>query len=264
MKDFFTPMKIPQKWVCLLAMSFVFGQQAFSSENYVTESIAVSADIMQQKSKTVVGTVTDNGEPIIGASVVVKNAGKGVITDMDGNFKLDVPVGATIVISYVGYDSEEIVYKGESTLKVELSEDVLQLQEVQVVAYGVTKKVTVTGAISSVGTEEILKSPVSSISNALTGKLPGLSTVQQTGQPGADDATMYVRGVGSLTEGLSSPLVLVDGVERSFNQLDPNEIEDISILKDASSTAVFGVRGANGVILVTTKRGQEGKPKINT
>ena len=263
MKDFFTPMKIPQKWVCLLAMSFVFGQQAFSSENYVTESIAVSADIMQQKSKTVVGTVTDNGEPIIGASVVVKNAGKGVITDMDGNFKLDVPVGATIVISYVGYDSKEIVYKGESTLKVELSEDVLQLQEVQVVAYGVTKKVTVTGAISSVGTEEILKSPVSSISNALTGKLPGLSTVQQTGQPGADDATMYVRGVGSLTEGLSSPLVLVDGVERSFNQLDPNEIEDISILKDASSTAVFGVRGANGVILVTTKRGQEGKPKIN-
>ena len=263
MKDFFTPMKIPQKWVCLLAMSFVFGQQAFSSENYVTESIAVSADIMQQKSKMVVGTVTDNGEPIIGASVVVKNAGKGVITDMDGNFKLDVPVGATIVISYVGYDSKEIVYKGESTLKVELSEDVLQLQEVQVVAYGVTKKVTVTGAISSVGTEEILKSPVSSISNALTGKLPGLSTVQQTGQPGADDATMYVRGVGSLTEGLSSPLVLVDGVERSFNQLDPNEIEDISILKDASSTAVFGVRGANGVILVTTKRGQEGKPKIN-
>lgn len=263
MKDFFTPMKIPQKWVCLLAMSFVFGQQAFSSENYVTESIAVSADIMQQKSKTVVGTVTDNGEPIIGASVVVKNAGKGVITDMDGNFKLDVPVGATIVISYVGYDSKEIVYKGESTLKVELSEDVLQLQEVQVVAYGVTKKVTVTGAISSVGTEEILKSPVSSISNALTGKLPGLSTVQRTGQPGADDATMYVRGVGSLTEGLSSPLVLVDGVERSFNQLDPNEIEDISILKDASSTAVFGVRGANGVILVTTKRGQEGKPKIN-
>ena len=263
MKDFFTPMKIPQKWVCLLAMSFVFGQQAFSSENYVTESIAVSADIMQQKSKMVVGTVTDNGEPIIGASVVVKNAGKGVITDMDGNFKLDVPVGATIVISYVGYDSKEIVYKGESTLKVELSEDVLQLQEVQVVAYGVTKKVTVTGAISSVGTEEILKSPVSSISNALTGKLPGLSTVQRTGQPGADDATMYVRGVGSLTEGLSSPLVLVDGVERSFNQLDPNEIEDISILKDASSTAVFGVRGANGVILVTTKRGQEGKPKIN-
>ena len=263
MKDFFTPMKIPQKWVCLLAMSFVFGQQAFSSENYVTESIAVSADIMQQKSKTVVGTVTDNGEPIIGASVVVKNAGKGVITDMDGNFKLDVPVGATIVISYVGYDSKEIVYKGESTLKVELSEDVLQLQEVQVVAYGVTKKVTVTGAISSVGTEEILKSPVSSISNALTGKLPGLSTVQQTGQPGADDATMYVRGVGSLTEGLSSPLVLVDGVERSFNQLDPNEIEDISILKDASSTAVFGVRGANGVIIITTKKAKEGKTQVS-
>lgn len=263
MKDFFTPMKIPQKWVCLLAMSFVFGQQAFSSVNYVMKSTDVAAGIAQQKSKTVVGIVTDNGEPIIGASVVVKGASKGVITDMNGNFKLEVLVGATIVISYVGYNNKEIVYKGESTLKVELSEDILQLEEVQVVAYGVTKKVTVTGAISSVGTDEILKSPVSSISNALTGKLPGLSTVQRTGQPGADDATMYVRGVGSLTEGLSSPLILVDGVERAFNQLDPNEIEDISILKDASSTAVFGVRGANGVILVTTKRGQEGKPKIN-
>lgn len=263
MKDFFTRMKIPQKWICLIAVSVISGQQAFSSENYVMKGITVENAITQQKSKMVLGTVVDKDDPIIGASVVIKGTNKGVITDMKGNFKLEIPVGATILISYIGYNNKEIIYRGESTLKVELTEDVLQLQEVQVVAYGVTKKVSVTGAISSVGTEEILKSPVSSISNALAGKMPGLSTVQRTGQPGADDATIYVRGVGSLTEGLSSPLILVDGVERSFNQLDPNEIENISILKDASSTAVFGVRGANGVVLVTTKRGQEGKPKIN-
>jgi TonB-dependent SusC/RagA subfamily outer membrane receptor len=109
--------------------------------------------------------------------------------------------------------------------------------------------------------DEIMKSPVGSIANALSGKIPGLSSVQSSGQPGADDATIYVRGVGSLTEGLSAPLMLVDGVERSFYQLDPNEIEDITVLKDASATAVFGVRGANGVVLVTTKRGQKAKLK---
>ena len=133
----------------------------------------------------------------------------------------------------------------------------------QVIAYGTTKKVTITGAISSINTDDILKTPSGSITNALSGKVTGLSSVQSSGQPGADDAKLYVRGVGSLSEGLSSPLVLVDGVERSFSQLDPNEVEDITILKDASATAVFGVRGANGVILVTTKRGREGKAKMS-
>lgn len=112
-------------------------------------------------------------------------------------------------------------------------------------------------------TDDILKTPSGSISNALAGKVTGLSRVQSSGQPGANDAKLYVRGVGSLSEGLSSPLVLVDGVERSFSQLDPNEVENITILKDASATAVFGVRGANGVILVTTKRGQEGKARMS-
>ena len=117
---------------------------------------------------------------------------------------------------------------------------------------------TITGALSSVKSDEIMKSPVGSIANALSGKVPGLSSVQSSGQPGADDATIYVRGVGSLSTNLSSPLCLVDGVERSFSQLDPNEVEDITVLKDASATAVFGVRGAIVVILVTTKRGSEG------
>ena len=216
----------------------------------------------QSKVKLVTGEVYDDQGPVIGATVMVKGTTNGQITDVDGKFSLRVPVGATIVVSFVGYEEKEIVYKGEERLRIPMSEDITQLQEVQVIAYGTTKKVTVTGALSSVGTDEILKSPVGSVGNALAGKVPGLSAVQSSGQPGADDATLYVRGVGSLSTGLSTPLCLVDGVERSFTQIDPNEIEDITVLKDASATAVFGVRGANGVILVTTKRGQEGKAKV--
>ena len=253
-------MKIPQKQVLLLAASLSLGQMAFPIGNNMSGEASA---IAQQNRKQVTGTVTDSFGPVIGASVVVKGTTNGVITDMDGNFTLQVPVGATIVISYVGYKDKEIKYAGEPTLKVEMNENVQTLQEVQVIAYGTTKKVSVTGAMSSVTSKDVLKSPVSSIGNALAGKLPGLSSIQTTGQPGGDDPTVYVRGVGSLSESMSTPLMLVDGVERSFFQIDPNEVEDITVLKDASATAVFGVRGANGVILVTTKRGKEGKAKVN-
>ena len=241
---------------------FVFALLAMSpSGKAFAESYGVEVT-QQSKVKLVTGEVYDDQGPVIGATVMVKGTTNGQITDVDGKFSLRVPVGATIVVSFVGYEEKEIVYKGEERLRIPMSEDITQLQEVQVIAYGTTKKVTVTGALSSVGTDEILKSPVGSVGNALAGKVPGLSAVQSSGQPGADDATLYVRGVGSLSTGLSTPLCLVDGVERSFTQIDPNEIEDITVLKDASATAVFGVRGANGVILVTTKRGQEGKAKV--
>lgn len=255
-------MKIPHK-LCLLVAMMSMGQMAFPLETYIDVKNGVTFAVAQQKEVEVTGTVSDSFGPVIGASVLVKGTTTGVITDMDGNFKLKVPVGATIVVSYIGYDDKVIVYKGEKNLKIELSEGVQQLQEVQVIAYGTTKKVTVTGSMSSLNSDELLKTPASSVANALSGKVTGLSTVQSTGQPGADDPSVYVRGVGSLSENLSKPLMLVDGVERSFFQLDPNEIEDITILKDASATAVFGVRGANGVILVTTKRGKEGKAKIS-
>lgn len=263
MKNSFFPMKIPQKRVWLLAVSLSFGQMAFPIGNNVSGEVSVANPIVQQNRKLVAGTVTDSYGPVIGASVVVKGTTNGVITDMDGNFKLEVPIGATILISYTGYESKEIKYTGQSSLKISLTENVQELEEVQVVAYGTTKKVTVTGAVSSITAQDVLKTPVSSIGNALSGKMPGFSAVQSTGQPGADDPTMYIRGVGSLSESMSRPLMLVDGVERSFFQLDPNEVEDITILKDASATAVFGVRGANGVVLVTTKRGKEGKAKVN-
>ncbi len=222
-----------------------------------------AADVQADNTKTVQGVVVDNVGPLAGATVFVKGTQQGTITDMDGKFTLEVPVGATLVVSFVGYEDKYLVYKGEQSLTVSLTEDTILLQEVQIIAYGATKKVTVTGAISSVDTEELLKSPAGSVSNALVGKVTGLASVQSTGEPGKDAAKLYVRGVGSLDETLSSPLVLVDGVERSFSDLDPNEIADVTVLKDASATAVFGVRGANGVILVTTKRGEEGKARIS-
>lgn len=246
-------------WLFAFALLVLYAGKTWGSDIH-----AQSVNTTQQaREKVVTGTVSDDMGPVAGATVMVKGTTHGVITDMDGKFTLKLPVGKTLVVSFVGFTNKEIVYKGESELKITLTEDVTQLQEVQVVAYGTTKKVTVTGALSSVKSDEIMKSPVGSIANALSGKVPGLASVQSSGQPGADDATLYVRGVGSLTTDLSSPLCLVDGVERSFTQLDPNEIEDITVLKDASATAVFGVRGANGVILVTTKRGQQGKAKIS-
>ena len=206
------------------------------------------------------GQVKDEtGEPMIGVSVMVAGTSTGVITDLDGNFVLpSVSQKATLEFSYIGYVTQSM--KVSSKMTVSMKPDTQSLEEVVVIAYGQQKKVTVTGAVSAVGGDELLKAPVANVSNALQGKLPGISVVQPSAMPGADDPVIRVRGTGSLND--ANPLVLVDGVERSFGQLDPNEIQDISILKDASATAVFGVRGANGVILVTTKRGAPGKASV--
>lgn len=206
------------------------------------------------------GQVTDEtGEPMIGVSVKVVGTGSGVITDLDGNFVMpSVSPSATLEFSFVGYVSQRL--KVTRKMAVSMKPDSQSLEEVVVIAYGQQKKVTITGAVSAVGGDELLKAPVASVANALQGKLPGMSVVQPSGMPGADEPVIRVRGTGSLNS--AEPLVLVDGVERPFGQLDPNEIQDISILKDASATAVFGVRGANGVILVTTKRGTPGKASV--
>jgi TonB-linked SusC/RagA family outer membrane protein len=206
------------------------------------------------------GKVLDEqGEGMIGAGVVIQGTGTGTITDMDGSFVLpSVPAGAILEVSYVGYQTKEVQVTGRS-ITVTLEPD-NALDEAVVVAYGQQKKVTITGAVSAVNSDELLKAPVANVANALQGNLPGVSAVQPSGMPGADEPVIRIRGVGSLNS--AEPLVLVDGVERSFSQLDANEIESISVLKDASATAVFGVRGANGVILVTTKRGTEGKASV--
>lgn len=205
--------------------------------------------------------VDENGESMIGVSVLVKGTSQGVITDVDGNFTLSVSPKSKLVVSFVGYQTQEIEVQGKKHLDIQMEPDNQMLDEVVVIAYGQQKKVTVTGSISNVGSKELLKSPTASLGNAIAGKLPGLSTVQYSGAPGADDPTIFVRGQASLNG--SSPLILVDGVERSFTQIDPNEVADITVLKDASATAVYGVRGANGVILITTKRGESGRTKVS-
>ena len=208
----------------------------------------------------VTGKVLDElGEGLIGAGVVVKGTTNGTITDMDGNFSITVPRGTTLEISCVGYATQEVEVTGQ-TLTINMVPDSRALEEAVVIAYGQQKKVTITGAVSAVSGEGLLKAPVANVANALQGNLPGVSAVQASGMPGADEPVIRIRGVGSLNS--AEPLVLVDGVERSFSQLDANEIESISVLKDASATAVFGVRGANGVILVTTKRGTTGKASV--
>lgn len=220
---------------------------------------------VSQQTISVKGNVRDqSGEPMAGVNVIVEGTTIGTMTDSNGNFTLNVPsTSIKIKFSYIGYEDQIVLIKNNRNLNITLNENSEMLDEVQIIGYGTQKKITVTGAVSSVGTKDILKSPVPNIAQALTGKVPGLSTIQYSGQPGADDPAIFVRGIGSLDAKRAAPLVMVDGVERSFFRLDPNEIENITVLKDASATAVFGVRGANGVILVTTNEGEEGKAQIS-
>lgn len=226
------------------------------------ELLAVENGIQAvQQSNEVEGVVKDaSGEPIIGATVRVVGTKIATVTDLDGNFKIKAKSGQSLQFTYVGC-KPKIVKVGRGSIAVTLEDDSQVLKDVQVVAYGVQKKVTVTGAISNINGSELTKVPTGSINNMLSGVVPGLSSVQYSGEPGADAATILVRG--QATTNNSSPLIQVDGVERDFNDIDPSEIESVTVLKDASATAVFGVRGANGVILVTTKRGKEGKAKIS-
>ncbi|WP_163175131.1 TonB-dependent receptor [Bacteroides sp. 51] len=215
------------------------------------------------------GQITDQfGETMIGVNVMVKDAFTGTITDMDGNYRLSAPSNATLVFSSVGMETQEIKVAGRTTINVVMAEAAQSIEEVVVTAFATQKKINVTGAISAVSGKDILASPVSNISNALVGVTPGLSAVQAGGEPGRNEADITIRGVA--TYGSTAPLIVIDGIEQAaeqaftaFNSIDPNEILGISVLKDASSTAVYGIRAANGVIIVTTKRGGLGKPRVS-
>lgn len=211
---------------------------------------------------------SDGGEPLIGASVVVEGTTRGTITDVDGKFSIEVEIGDVLEFTYLGYDKVTHTVRNFKSLTITMSEDTQIMDEVVVVGFGVQKKETVTGAISSVNTKTLTQSSQANISNALVGRLPGLMSVQKSGEPGNDQSIVRIRGIGSFAgsydSDLQNPLVMVDGVEvDNYNNLDPNEIENVAILKDASATAVYGVRGANGVILITTKRGSVQKPKLS-
>ena len=203
------------------------------------------------------GRVVDsNGQGIPGATVLVQGTNIGTATDIDGNFSFEVPENAVLIFSFIGYQQQVVSVGNRSEIEVTMTEDLSSLDEVVVVGYGTQKKVNLTGAVSSITSKEIVNQPVGQTSMALQGIAPGVTVTQRSGQPGSDGGSIRIRGVGTL--GDSNPLVMVDGIETSLNNVDPNEIESISILKDASSAAIYGARAANGVVLITTKRGIEG------
>lgn len=216
----------------------------------------------QQKEMKVTGRVTDqDGNPVIGATVRVEGASTGVITDMEGNYSISVMSGAKLSYSYIGYKTVVKTVSVAGNISVTLQEDTRVIDEVVVVGYGVQKKTTLSGSVSSVSGKDILKSPAMNVTNSIAGTVPGLVVVAQSGEPGADYANMYIRGKSSLNE--NSPLVVVDGVpNRSLERIDPSTIESITVLKDASA-AIYGSQAANGVILVTTKRGKVEKLGIS-
>lgn len=215
------------------------------------------ASIDQQKDVVkIAGKVIDEqGEGVIGANVMEKGTTNGTITDLDGKFYLEVSGKSILQVSYIGFNTQEIQVNGQKLFTIRMTEDSQSLDEVVVVGYGTQKKLNLTGAVATLKNEELVKTPVASTTNALVGRLPGLIAKQKSGQPGFDAADINIRSFGSA-------LVIVDGVEQSFNNIDANEIESVSILKDASA-AIYGARAGNGVILVTTKRGQSGKPNIS-
>ncbi|WP_197088568.1 SusC/RagA family TonB-linked outer membrane protein [Rufibacter radiotolerans] len=206
---------------------------------------------------TLTGTVSDKAEPLPGVSVVVKGTTKGTATDVNGKFSLNVTPGDELVFSFIGYKTQVVPYTNQKQLAVNLEPNAFELQETVVVGYATQKKATLTGAVSSVSGEVLNQRKVASLSTALQGTMPGVTVQQTSGQPGADGSNIRIRGIGSINSS-TYPLVLVDGVEMDINQVDANIVESVSVLKDAASASIYGSRAANGVILITTKRGKEG------
>ncbi|MFV0505750.1 MAG: SusC/RagA family TonB-linked outer membrane protein [Bacteroidales bacterium] len=212
--------------------------------------------------KNISGLVTDEeGTPIVGAIVAIKGTTNGTVTDADGRYSFSVSDGATLQFSFMGMKTKELVVETQSVINVILAEDAIGLDEVVTIGYGTQKKVNLTGAVSNVTAKELDARPITNMSSALSGLATGVYVSQASGQPGKDDATIRVRGVGTLND--SNPLVLVDGVESSMSDISPNDIESISILKDAASSAIYGSRAANGVILINSKKGKSGKLKVS-
>lgn len=241
----------------LLTAALCSGEAIHASGGTVAPRVGVS-----QQNGSVKGVVTDALGPVAGASVVVKGTTNGTITDMDGNFLLEVTKGDILQISFVGYLTQEIKYNGEASLTISLQEDTQKLDEVIVVGYGTQQKANLSGAVSQLDSKELVNRPISNVSSGIQGMMPGVTVTAGQGRPGDDGSTIRIRGVGTLNS--ADPYILIDGVESgSMNDIDPNDIESISVLKDASSAAIYGSKASNGVILITTKRGKTGAPRIS-
>ncbi|MEG0889280.1 MAG: TonB-dependent receptor [Bacteroides sp.] len=220
------------------------------------------AGVQQKKGYQIKGLITDaDGNPIIGATVSVKGSTTGVITDIDGRYIIEAAEGATIVFRYIGYNTEEKVVKKETTINVRMMESSVGLDDVVVIAYGQQKKSSVVSSMNTISSKEIAM-PSRNLTNNLAGQIAGVIAIQRSGEPGRDDSQFWIRGVSSFAGGVS-PLVLVDGVPRRMNDIGVDEIESFTVLKDAAATAVYGAEGANGVVLITSKRGETSKLKID-
>lgn len=244
-----------------IGLSFPAGALIERMEHVLTQS----AGVVKPMDIVVNGKVTDEkGEALPGVNVTIKGGSRGTVTDVDGKYKITVDkADAILTFSFIGYLPAEMKVGSRKTIDVALAVDIKSLDEVVVVGFGTQKKINSTGAISSIGTKELVQSPVANISNSLVGRMPGLFATQSGGEPGNDGSKIRIRGVGTFS-GNTDPLTLVDGIQvDNYNNIDPNEIESVTILKDASSTAVYGIRGANGVLIITTKRGKIGPPKIS-
>lgn len=224
--------------------------------------VNANPSVGQQQRKTITGKVSDkSGEDIIGANVVVKGTTNGTVTDSNGIFSLNnVSEGETVSIQYIGFVNQEFVVKNQSEYNITLMEDNKTLEEVVVVGYGIQKKINLTGSVASVGSDKLIDRPTPNLATALDGLAPGVRVTQGRGNPGDENVSIQIRGLGSING--SSPMILVDGVVADMTVVNPDDVESISILKDAASAAIYGSRAANGVVLVTTKKGTKGKPKV--
>ena len=248
----------PFCFIFFFFISFILSLPLYAQTSSAAGKKTISGVIIDEKTK----------EPIIGASIVTeKDKTIGTISDYLGKFQLSLPQDINVLqVSYLGYATQRIELKGRSQLEIILQEDVQMISEVVVVGYGTQKKETLTGSISVIGNKELVQTPTANISNALVGRIPGISSIQSSGEPGDNASTIRIRGAATLNDAGNDPLIVIDGIQSTMstlNALDANEIQNISVLKDASSTAVYGVKGANGVIIVTTKRGESGAPKIS-
>ena len=223
---------------------------------------ALSCMTMQAQQLKLQGVVTDGDQPLPGVSILVRGTSHGTVSDLDGNFSLDVDKGNVLVLSYLGYQTQTIKFTGQKDLHVQLREAINELSEAVVVGYATQKKATLTGSVASVNSETLNRRSVASLSTALQGTMPGVTVQQLSGEPGADGSSIRIRGVGSINSS-SAPLVLVDGIEMDINQVDMSSVESISVLKDAASASIYGSRASNGVVLITTKRGKEGKASVS-
>ena len=253
--------KIAGKYFLPAVIALAFSTGAMQASEKGRTSFDVESVTHSQQERELTGVVTDaKGEPIIGANVVIKGTTQGSITDLDGRFVLQVPENAVLQISYIGYVMQEVEVGNKTSVTILLKEDSQALEEVVIVGFGAQKKVNLTGSVSSVDSEKLSGMPATNVTSMLQGKLPGVAITQSSGLPGREKTSIRIRGIGTMNN--SDPMVLVDGLESSMDDVNPNDIESVSVLKDAAASSIYGTRAANGVILITTKRGKTGKPSI--